>query len=272
MAVCHGRGRSPLPHFIVTPYVFGAEGKLAPAMPVTGPCGLDGGKPCRLSVHHWRARSTGPCFPLAVVGCATHGRAFTLYPAGHVPYGRKAIGPVAPDGVSIRCPGEVEPTEAADGCPAGSPALAAFKGTVFEPALDAAQGRPGDRPPHKGSSDRWWSVQQRRLGVAVRITGVAPVMAEEVRQAIAFALGVAFLVLSDEARRVVLAAGFRSRGTAVVRVLAEMPGGRCMTDRLVFAGYLAGLWPEPVRFDPVGRSLRRMPFRTGGTRDPPGTG
>ena len=43
-------------------------------------------------VDHYRARRTGPCFPLAVVGCSRHplGR-YTLYPPGHSPYGRQAV-------------------------------------------------------------------------------------------------------------------------------------------------------------------------------------
>ena len=40
-------------------------------------------------VDHYRKRKTGPCYPVAVVGCRVHGRRrYTLYAAGHYPYGR----------------------------------------------------------------------------------------------------------------------------------------------------------------------------------------
>ena len=49
---------------------------------------------CSLFVDHHRPRKTGPGFPLAVVGCSGHplGR-YTLYPPGHVAYGRQALVP-----------------------------------------------------------------------------------------------------------------------------------------------------------------------------------
>ena len=43
-----------------------------------------------LVVHHLRERKTGPQIPVTVVQCRTHRRAFTIYPLGHVPYGRLA--------------------------------------------------------------------------------------------------------------------------------------------------------------------------------------
>jgi hypothetical protein len=53
---------------------------------------------CRISVHHLRHRKTGPCFPIAVLRCAVHRGAFTVYPLGHRPYGRVGLAPVFPDG------------------------------------------------------------------------------------------------------------------------------------------------------------------------------
>jgi len=49
-----------------------------------------GGK-CRIRGAGRRERSTGPRHPLRKVRCGTHGRSFTLYPVGHVPYGRAPV-------------------------------------------------------------------------------------------------------------------------------------------------------------------------------------
>ena len=53
---------------------------------------------CVLVVHHTRERKAGPQIPVTVAQCRTHRRAFTLYPLGHVPYGRLAVAPVTLDG------------------------------------------------------------------------------------------------------------------------------------------------------------------------------
>ena len=49
------------------------------------------GQRCSVFIDHHRDRKTGPGFPLAVVGCSRppQGR-HTLYPSGHIPYGRQA--------------------------------------------------------------------------------------------------------------------------------------------------------------------------------------
>lgn len=47
--------------------------------------------PCRVGGAGWRERLTGPQYPLKVVRCRVHNVSFTLYPEGHVPYGRVAV-------------------------------------------------------------------------------------------------------------------------------------------------------------------------------------
>ena len=54
-----------------------------------------GEQTCAMFVDHYRKRKTGPCYPVAVVGCRVHGRRrYTLYAAGHYPYGRVAVSAV----------------------------------------------------------------------------------------------------------------------------------------------------------------------------------
>jgi hypothetical protein len=49
------------------------------------------GGECRIHAAGWRPRRTGPRYPLRIVRCRVHGQAFTLYPVGHVPYGREPV-------------------------------------------------------------------------------------------------------------------------------------------------------------------------------------
>jgi hypothetical protein len=116
------------------------------------------GEACRLSLHHRRERSTGPGFPLWVLHCSTHGVWFTLYPPGHVPHGRVALAPTTTDGHWITS--EPDPHDRAVELP---PRAGDFRGTYFEAAMDAAQGLIGRRDGSAGSSDLWWSTQERRL-------------------------------------------------------------------------------------------------------------
>jgi len=56
---------------------------------------------CRIGGAGWRDRLTGPQHRLRKVRCRVHGGAFTLYPAGHLPYGRKAAVPTTEEGGEV---------------------------------------------------------------------------------------------------------------------------------------------------------------------------
>lgn len=173
------------PPFVTTPYVVGRDGRVEPRLPGEGPCRDRDGCPCRLALDHWRLRKTGPCFALAVVRCAAHELGFTLYPPGHVPYGRRAIAPVAPDGAPV-CPADCSDDASA----------VSFEGTYFEAALDAARGQAWDR--HcPGGSDRWWQTQRRQLARGMRWLGAEPAQAVEIREVLAAALRTPDLLLID---------------------------------------------------------------------------
>lgn len=244
MAGCHGSEASARRAFVLTPYAGGEFGILEPAMPKVGACFALDGVACVLWVHHMRERKTGPCFPVTVVECGTHGVSFTLYPPGHVPYGRARVAAVAPDGGAI-----------VDG-PGGAEA---FEGTIFAAALAAAKGEAWDRE-HEGGSERWWGTQWRRLAVAQRISGVTPALGEPEREAMAAALGVTLLLLREQAQGISAAPGYRRRGQAVRAVLGALAGGPCVLSRLMAGGQLAGLWGAPHRWDPQGGQLRSLSF------------
>src|ERR1700681_2138751 len=101
MPECHEFEAVARRAFTVTPYAADAEGVMVASMPSICPRHEAGDAPCCLWVDHHRDRKTGPLFALTVVHCGRHGRAFTLYPPGHVPYGRLAIAPVSSDGALV---------------------------------------------------------------------------------------------------------------------------------------------------------------------------
>ena len=149
-------------------------------------CPWSQGGACRIRVQRWRLRKTGPGFPLCVVECVTHARIFTLYPPGHVPYGRVAMAPVASDGQRVRddkCAGD------------------AWEMTLFRAVLDAARGVAWPRRLAPGDGERGqesWRTQGRRIVLAASLLGVLA-EAERAQPAIALELGIPTLVVRDAA-------------------------------------------------------------------------
>lgn len=237
---------------MISPYEPDSNGVFRPQIP---DCCVyhDGDRvPCWVSVNHWRPRRTGPGYPLLVAYCSVHQGAFTIYPPGHFPWGRTALAPIAPDGSAI--------------------VGADLSATVFEAALDAADGTPWERsipvwsdrePDPTLDLPGWWSTQCRQLGFALRLVGADPNLDDEDRHRICEALAVETLVAIDGAASIRKATGYRSCGNAVCGVLDRMVHG--VLRKLLVAGYHAGLWGRPLRWDGV---LRPLVFCTSGT-DPP---
>lgn len=253
MPACHEPRPIALRRFIIADYRTGADGKLIATLPDVGPCQDGDEQRCVIRRDYMRWRATGPCFPLSVLRCETHGRGFTVYPPGQVPYGRRAVAPVALDGSDI-----------------GAGALA-FTGTLLDASLDAANGTakhaawPRDCP---GGSPKWWSTQGRQIAAAVRLCGVAPDLDPAAQQAQAAALRVEMLLLVQGAKAIAATPGYRSRGEAVVAVLGRVTDGPCVLERVLAAGHLAGLWGPPWRWETATRQLRCWSFRGDGTRPP----
>jgi hypothetical protein len=237
------------------------RGRLRPVLPSR--CAFaEGPGPCRLYIDHVRPRKTGPRFPLAVVGCRDHphGR-YTLYPPGHHPYGREAIVPCSPSG-------ELQ-VEASTGEPL-------WEATLFRAAQDAAAGRrwPEDSP---WDDSRRRRTQGRWLDFAGRLLGVHPGQDERIRERIALRLGVPLVRLLDQARG--WGVGWRTRGAVILAVLLMIEPGGLLLDRLLKAGAVADLWPEPRRAAALpGRQIavrsgapERTPLRVPRSRGPPPT-
>jgi hypothetical protein len=212
-----------------------------------------------LSVDHLRERKTGPCFPLTVLRCRTHALAFTLYPPGHVPHGRQAVAPVAPDGheetlASDEAAGEVAP-------------LIRWQRTLFVAALDAAAGRAWPRSSRPDHDLGGWGSQGRLLARSERLLGISPEQDEAQQLRMARALSLDVLLLRDEAR-LARGAGYRVRGQAVVAVLAEIERKGCVLAPLLRAGDEAALWGSALAWEAATRVLRPLSFQPQGTRPP----
>ena len=245
MQGCHGSEVGVYRPFVITPYSAGETGVFKPAKPDAGSCHVEGGEACVLWVDHLRERKTEPCIALTVFECGTHGVCFTVYPPGHVPYGRVRVAPVALDGKAI-----VDRPSGED----------AFEGTVFEAAMDASKGAAWDRvDPVVGSEG--WGTQGRRVAAAVKILGVAPGLGNSEREAMAAALGVTLLLLLEQAKAIAARPGYRSRGQAIRAVLGQLGEGPCVLARLMASGHLAGLWGAPLRWDTQSARLRSWSFR-----------
>ena len=219
-------------------YEVDAEGQIRVALPGRCPLGADGSR-CRVKVHDHRARKTGPRIVLVVARCRTHARSFTVYPPGHVPYGRVAVVPLDLAGREIR-------TEW------GGPS---FGDTLLEAAADAAAGR---RWPRSGAAEPGTRrTQGRRLERASSLLGLDLATPERTRERLAATLSVPLLTLREAARQSWHAGGsWTERGLQLERVLLEVRE----PVRLLLAGEVAGLWGRPSRWDPGGHGTLRPPF------------
>jgi hypothetical protein len=229
---------------VTTPYLVSEAGTAA-VIPARGPCWKgDGEKPCSVGLDHKRRRKTGPPQGwVAVARCSSHRLAFTVYPAGHIPYGRAPLVVLAPDGSDV-----------AGGVSSG--AMAA--------ATDAREGKLW---PREEAVDAVQATQRRRILEAATLLGLA---AGELDAAVAAAvLHLPTGRLVEVAQRLSEARDLVTWGREVsglVEMLARR-GGRWLMDRFAVLGHLAGRWGRPWRWASQGAARLLplgMPFwRTG---------
>lgn len=203
---------------------------------------------CVLLVLHLRERKAGQQVPLTVMQCRTHRRAFTLYPLGHIPYGRLAVAPVALDG-QVLFSTESEPA-------AGDRRSPAWRATQLGAAFAAI-----DDPTVKLTDQRWWATQTpERLAHSAALLGVHPGLPVPDADAIAFRLEVPRLVLRQAADDYVHARGRAARGQVLVGVLDQLGADACLLDRILAAGACAGCWGTVTRWDRASRGARGRVF------------
>ncbi len=194
-------------------------------------------------VDHYRERKTGPCFPVAVVGCRVHG-------AGATRCIRRA---------TTRMGGSRMRRTARRGRCWWTPRAGSRSGRR---RCSRRRWMP-EREERWPSEQQWWQrlevpgrrTQGRRLELAGRLTGVHPQLAEEVRERIATRLGVATMVLRSPAPAPGAGGGARG-GRRCCMPLPAAP--RCWTawrqlgrsatcgGRRARDGWRAGRRPAPV--------------------------
>lgn len=227
----------------------GAGGTLGPAvMPRSCLGASPGDKACVLTVHHLRERKTGPQIPIAVLQCRTHRRAFTVYPFGHIPYGRVGVAPVALDGEMLfSTEGEAQP----DG-----KKRPAWETTVLGPAFTAVHGQAV-----KITDPRWWATETaERLAVGATVLGVHPDLSAQDGDAIALRLEIPRLVLRQAAGEYERARGRAARGRVLLDVAGHLGSDACLLDRVLAAGAAAGCWGTVMRWDPASGGARGRVF------------
>lgn len=186
-------------------------------LPLRAPCAEGETSRCKIGLHLLRERRTGPGHPVAVIRCRTHGRFFTIYPPGFVPYGRE------------RLPTRVTEVE----LEAGAPAL--------EAVLHAAaveMDRWPDWPDPEGNKPGWASTQWRQISRWGRWLGLTG--PEGIGQQIATTLGVP---LHEHAvgRTRYQHGTYRHRGRAIVEVLRAVGRVGGFLKRLLQGGFIAGI-------------------------------
>lgn len=231
--------------FVTTAYREDAAGELVPDLPVEGPCREGSTSACRVCLHHWRKRETGSARWLAVGRCRQHGVAFTLYPPGHVPYGREALVRLAPDGGAVRVEQGGDELE----------------GTLAAAARDASQGKRWPPIGARSGDGGVRSTQGRRLRWLGTLTGVSPQMSARGREAAARSLGLPATLLCEHSAAIASRVRERWRrwGEAIRSVLEEL--WRAELDplaRLLATGYEAGLWGRPYVWQGSQRGLRSL--------------
>ena len=222
--------------FATAPYEPDERGQLRAVLPSRCPIAAPGEGGCRLVVRHRRRRVTGPCFPLDVVRCATHpDHAFTLYPAGHFPYGRTALARCSTSGPLLLDPETRAPL---------------WDDTVLQAAQEAAS--EARWPPHSAmTTPGVRRTQGRHLDLAGLVLGVHPELDDGERERIATRLRVPTMSLRTAGA--LWSTSWTCRGAAIVLALAAVPVDASLLDRLLSAGYEAGLWARPRRWEPPRR-------------------
>ena len=215
--------------FVVSEYFTDRDGRMRCEKPESLPCGCDG-KACRVWVHEWRPRTSGPEFALMVVHCQTHDRHFTVYPTRHVPYGRVAIGPAA--------------ETAADG-------LNAWLGTLFESAISESW-----QQDYSYTGNTCWQTNRRRLLQCGDLLGLRGDVI--LGESIAALLDVP-LHAHATARRQFQRGDIRSQRSALISVLATLEVTARLWRRLAQAGRVSGLWGDMWEWSRGGPLLPPFP-------------
>jgi len=220
--------------FVSSPY-FPSEtdGTLICEIPDVCPLGIQLGEQhtCIVTFNYLRERKTGPCIPLVIVQCLTHNVSFTIYPPGHVPYGREPLVDIALDGFQIDA--ELEKDDTSN----------SFAGTLFDAALMASQ---GCFYPKEGPYDLptiCYDTQLNHIKKSALLLGIAKDHQVSHNEHIAEILNIPRQFQIGQSSHI-LRTPWNSinSGQAIRQVLENVPRD-CIFERLVSCGFMCGIWP-----------------------------
>ena len=236
------RGEWVVGPFITAPYVADAEGRMRPAMAVAECLKASPEKRCDVVGHGYRKRKTGPEFPIETRHCREHSCYFTVYPSGHVPYGRVTMAPVDVGGFALVA------VEAED--------EARWQGSLCVAAVEAARNRRWSREGNvaeAGEPGRY-GTQRRWLRRCARLLGLAGEIKQRTVERLRDFLGIDGLEHERLRREWPCTPRLSQRARAVVVVLNAQPLEDDLWPRWLAAGALGGAWgPARIAAPSVGR-------------------
>jgi hypothetical protein len=202
---------------------------------------------CVVSFNYRRERKTGPCIPLTIVRCITHNVSFTIYPPGHVPYGREPIANIALDGFQIEP--ELEDTISNS-----------FEGSLFDASLKASQGTfyPKEGPYKLPMS--CYDTQLNHIKKSATLLGLTAIdqvlghehIAEILNIPRQFQIELSSLTHST-------AWNYIKTGQSICKILENLPRD-CLFERLASCGFICGIWPPLYIWNAETRTLYKSAF------------
>jgi len=239
--------------FLVSPYYPDQPGTMFPEIPNVCPHNHLDNNSCHIVNDHNRERKTGPCFPIRVLRCKTHKLGFTVYPPGHVPYGRQRIAPIEADSSQI----------------INTPDEHTFGGTFFDAAIDANNKNVWTKEFFENSIFPRYSTQINHIKRASLLLGIAPCLDEKLREIISQTLNVPGQLIFENASLIENSSGNQIKGEAVCNILNELSEKTLIFERLATVGHLIGLWPKLLLWDSKYKTLRQPSFHKFRTRAGP---
>ena len=184
---------------------------------------------CNVSFNYLRERKTGPCIPLVIVRCITHNVSFTIYPPGHVPYGRESLVDIALDGFQIQAELETDTI------------FNAFEGSLFDSALKASQGLfyPKEGPYELPTI--CYDTQLNQIKKSALLLGISAPDQALGNEYIAETLNIPRQFQIGQSSHST-AWNSKKTGQAILRLLEKLPQD-CLFERLVCCGFIHGIWP-----------------------------
>lgn len=248
--------------FVVSPYFPNEYGKWVAEIPAACPHEHHNDEACRIRINHYRERKTGPCFPLTIVECRTHSLCFTLYPPGHVPYGRHPLN------TDIAVTGDSIILEATDPSPADS-LLTPYQNSFFAAALAANSQTIWPEESLYGSMEPRFITQLRQLDRASRLLGVHSDLLPRQTEEITEILDLSGQRVAEGWARLACPSTVKHHGEVLCQLLKLIPYTRTLFERLAHAGSTAGLWPLPHFWNATTGRLKNRSFRNSGIRGSP---